>query len=147
MTTKTDKVKEEFSMRLQRAMDNKGYPVRGRARVLSKEFQISDKGAGKWLNGDAIPETSKIPVLASFLGVNAEWLLTGNTSISHENTETFQLKQFDQILNQMHRLFKSGELSNEQISDIDQVISTNAKLLLDKWIKPKSSSDEAQKTA
>lgn len=148
MTIKTDRVKEEFAKRLHDAMDKKGYPVRGRARVLSKEFQISDKGAGKWLNGDAIPETSKIPVLASFLDVNAEWLLNGNTPESTPNTETFQLKQFDQILNQMYRLFKNGNLNREQIDDIDQVISANAKILLDKWMKPKSLSDEdAQKTA
>lgn len=148
MTIKTDRVKEEFAKRLHDAMDKKGYPVRGRARVLSKEFQISDKGAGKWLNGDAIPETSKIPVLASFLGVNAEWLLNGNTPEFTPNIETFQLKQFDQILNQMYRLFKNGDLNREQIDDIDQVISANAKILLDKWMKPKSLSDEnAQKTA
>lgn len=148
MTIKTDRVKEEFAKRLHDAMDKKGYPVRGRARVLSKEFQISDKGAGKWLNGDAIPETSKIPVLAAFLGVNAEWLLNGNSHASTPNTEIFQLKQFDQILNQMYRLFKNGNLNKEQIDDIDQVISANAKILLDKWMKPKSlSDDDAQKTA
>ena len=141
MTTKTDRVKEEFARRLHNAMDKKGYPVRGRARVLSKEFHISDKGAGKWLNGDAIPETSKIPVLAAFLDVNAEWLLNGNTSESSQNTETFQLKQFDQILNQMHRLFRNGNLSKEQIDDIDEVITANAKILLDKWVRLKSSSN------
>lgn len=47
MMSKTDKVKEEFAKRLHQAMDAKGYPMRGRARVLSKEFAISDKGAGK----------------------------------------------------------------------------------------------------
>ncbi|AMW80360.1 Cro/Cl family transcriptional regulator [Acinetobacter sp. TGL-Y2] len=58
-------------------MELKGFPVRGRARVLSKEFGISDKGAGKWLKGEAIPETSKLPLLASFLGVATEWLMNG----------------------------------------------------------------------
>ena len=148
MTSQTDLVKQEFAKRLHNAMDKKGYPVRGRARILSKEFHISDKGAGKWLNGDAIPETSKIPLLAAFLGVKAEWLLNGNTPESASSTQTFQLKQFDQILNQMYRLFKNGSLSNEQIDDIDQVISANAKILLDKWMKSQTSSDDdAQKTA
>ncbi|RFC81411.1 helix-turn-helix transcriptional regulator [Acinetobacter sichuanensis] len=59
-------------------MEAKNYPVRGRARILSKEFGISDKGAGKWLKGEAIPETAKIPLLADFLGVSAEWLLNGS---------------------------------------------------------------------
>lgn len=78
MTVHTDKVKEEFSKRLHAAMDVAGYPVRGRARVLSQKFSISDKGAGKWLNADAIPETSKIPLLAHFLKVNSEWLISGS---------------------------------------------------------------------
>ncbi|MBH2029518.1 MAG: peptidase S24 [Moraxellaceae bacterium] len=78
MTVHTDKVKEEFSKRLHTAMDAAGYPVRGRARILSQKFSISDKGAGKWLNADAIPETSKIPLLANFLKVNSEWLISGS---------------------------------------------------------------------
>src|SRR5690606_22012823 len=77
MTIHTDKVKEEFSKRLHTAMDSAGYPIRGRARVLSQKFSVSDKGAGKWLNADAIPETSKIPLIASFLNINAEWLISG----------------------------------------------------------------------
>jgi SOS-response transcriptional repressor LexA len=77
MTVHTEKVKEEFSKRLHKAMDAAGYPIRGRARVLSQKFSISDKGAGKWLNADAIPETSKIPLLANFLKVNSEWLISG----------------------------------------------------------------------
>ncbi len=78
MDARTEKVKEEFAQRINEAMDAKGYPVRGRARILSKEFNISDKGAGKWLKGEAIPETSRLPGLASFLEVTAEWLLNGS---------------------------------------------------------------------
>lgn len=80
MTFSADKIKEEFAKRINEAMDIQNYPIRGRARVLSKEFGISDKGAGKWLKGEAIPETSKIPSLAEFLGVTAEWLLNGSNN-------------------------------------------------------------------
>ncbi|MCU4551626.1 peptidase S24 [Acinetobacter nosocomialis] len=90
MTSQTDLVKQEFAKRLHKAMDKAGYPVRGRARVMSKEFNISDKGAGKWLNGDAIPETSKIPLIAQFLKVNSEWLLSGSGDIDiSRNKNTF----------------------------------------------------------
>lgn len=85
---KTEKVKEDFAKRLHQAMDAKGYPVRGRARILSKEFEISDKGAGKWLNGEAIPETSKIPLLANFLNQTAEWLLSGTESNAEKSNAT-----------------------------------------------------------
>lgn len=77
MNTPMDKMKEDFAKRINEAMELKGFPIRGRARVLSKEFEVSDKGAGKWLKGEAIPETSKLPLLASFLGVSTEWLMNG----------------------------------------------------------------------
>lgn len=77
MNISTDKIKEDFAKRINKAMDSKGYPIRGRARVLSKQFDVSDKGAGKWLKGESIPETSKLPLIASFLGVTTEWLMNG----------------------------------------------------------------------
>lgn len=88
MNTQTEKVKIDFSKRLHAAMDSAGYPVRGRARILSKEFSVSDKGAGKWLNADSIPETSKIPLIASFLKVNSEWLISGVGEMKSNTIET-----------------------------------------------------------
>lgn len=92
MTTQTEKVKENFAKRLHTAMDAAGYPVRGRARVLSKAFSISDKGAGKWLNADAIPETSKIPLISNFLNVNSEWLISG---MGEMNANSNNIKSLD----------------------------------------------------
>lgn len=100
MTVHTDKVKEEFSKRLHTAMDAAGYPVRGRARILSQKFQVSDKGAGKWLNGEAIPETSKIPLLSGFLGISSEWLLTGSGEMGIQNTDkTFVDTKAPKVMN------------------------------------------------
>lgn len=88
MNNSVEKIKEEFAKRINKAMDDKNYPLRGRARVLSREFGVSDKGAGKWLKGEAIPETSKIPLLADFLGVSAEWLLNGTGDASSLNSQS-----------------------------------------------------------
>lgn len=95
MNSSTEKIKEEFAKRINKAMDDKNYPLRGRARVLSREFGISDKGAGKWLKGEAIPETSKIPLLADFLGVSAEWLLNGDVLASSAPDDGFKNVLFD----------------------------------------------------
>lgn len=97
MNTRTDKAKLEFAKRLHQGMDLVGHPVRGRARILSREFDISDKGAGKWLNGEAIPEMSKIPHLAEFLNVNAEWLLTGKNASSTKAIRNLPQTTLDQI--------------------------------------------------
>lgn len=40
-------------------------------------FGVSQKGARKWLEAEAIPDTKRIPQIADRLGVTAEWLLTG----------------------------------------------------------------------
>lgn len=85
MINNPNDVKQAFARRLHEAMDIKGYAKRGRARILSQKFEVSDKGAGKWLNGDAIPETSKIPLLANFLDVKAEWLLSGESAPKLDN--------------------------------------------------------------
>lgn len=90
MNTPTDKIKEDFANRLNEAMDLKGYPVRGRARILSKEFDISDKGAGKWIKGEALPETSKFPQLSKFLDVSTEWLLNGSGNAVINNSGNVQ---------------------------------------------------------
>lgn len=86
MNTRMNKIKEDFAKRINEAMESKGYPVRGRARVLSKEFEVSDKGAGKWLKGEAIPETSKLPLLAEFLGVSTEWLMNGSEIVANNGS-------------------------------------------------------------
>lgn len=93
MTTQADKVKEEFAKRLHQGMDSEGYPIRGRARILSRQFSISDKGASKWLNGDAIPETSKIPLIAEFLKINSEWLLSGTGEMLIDNNKNLITKE------------------------------------------------------
>ena len=90
MNSSTEKIKEEFAKRIHKAMDDKNYPVRGRARVLSREFDVSDKGAGKWLKGEAIPETSKIPLL-NFLSNNQRSWHWGFRSIHNNFITRFKL--------------------------------------------------------
>lgn len=123
MTNKTDKVKADFAKRLHKAMDSAGYPVRGRARILSREFKISDKGAGKWLNGEAIPETSKIPVLANFLNVTSEWLLYEDFIDDYQEGEkNIEDKEsiYKDLINELENLYINGKLNIEIIKTIQQ---------------------------
>ncbi|WP_228130891.1 hypothetical protein [Acinetobacter gyllenbergii] len=132
MTTQTDKVKEDFAKRLHKGMDLIGYPVRGRARILSREFNISDKGAGKWLNGETIPETSKIPHLANFLKVNAEWLLTGKETtsvgnsveiISNKNEEaSMTVSKLNSLSIKIEKLVGTNDLNNDKLKIISDMI-------------------------
>ncbi|MCU4589126.1 Cro/Cl family transcriptional regulator [Acinetobacter ursingii] len=71
--------KELFSERLNKVLEEKGYPVRGRAVELAKIFKITPKAAGKWLNGEAFPETQKIIEIAEYFEISVSWLLTGKS--------------------------------------------------------------------
>ncbi|MDH0562872.1 hypothetical protein [Acinetobacter courvalinii] len=131
MNSQVDKVKDEFAKRLHKAMDMAGYPVRGRARILSQKFQISDKGAGKWLNGEAIPETSKIPLLSVFLGISSEWLLTGLGEMTIQNTDkTFvdtkapkvMNKKIQNIIDSLILLDSQNRLNPNAIEAIESII-------------------------
>ncbi len=71
--------KEEFARRLNAALDAAGVPPKGRGRqvTVAKMFGVSQKGARKWLVGEALPTTKRIALIAKRLGVRGEWLLTG----------------------------------------------------------------------
>lgn len=72
--------KQEFSDRLNRALDRIGVPPKGKGRQveLAKMFSVSQKGARKWLEGESIPDTKRLPEMTARLNVNGEWLLTGH---------------------------------------------------------------------
>lgn len=129
MNTQVDKVKEEFAKRLHKSMDLQNYPLRGRARILSKEFGISDKAASKWLNGEAIPETSKIPLLANFLNISSEWLLSGKKGeeISlNKDINDIRNENYNIFIKELDESFKNGKLSTEII----KCLKENLKLMI-----------------
>jgi len=74
----TDDQKRAFAARLNEALDDIRFPAKGagRQRALGEKMGVSQKGARKWLEGEAIPETSRLMDLAHWLGVNFEWLAT-----------------------------------------------------------------------
>lgn len=78
---KDRKVFREFSERLNLTLNDLGWPLHGRQSRLAHEFGISQVAARKWLNGLALPETEKIPLLSERLNVSLEWLLLGRGTL------------------------------------------------------------------
>lgn len=75
--------KQEFSKRLNKVLDRAGVPPKGKNRqeIVAKMFGVTQKGARKWLEGEAIPKSDKIPkFIATFKAQNVtgEWLFHGN---------------------------------------------------------------------
>lgn len=82
--------KLEFARRLHTACDLAGIVSgRGRRAELARMFNVSGETARKWLAGESIPDTKRIPQIAKRLGVRGEWLLTGQgpmrTAEAHSN--------------------------------------------------------------
>lgn len=75
--------KQAFSNRLNAILDLDHIPEKGKGRQgsLAKIFDVSDKGARKWIEGESIPSLERlIDIVKEFkdTGVTIEWLLTGN---------------------------------------------------------------------
>jgi SOS-response transcriptional repressor LexA len=79
MVTSIEDVRAAFAERLNEALDDAGVPPKGHGRqgLVGKMFGMSQKGARKWLEGESLPDTRRIPQIAERLGVRGEWLLTG----------------------------------------------------------------------
>lgn len=74
-----DDEKQAFARRLNLALDahNVVPKHKGRQEVVGEMFDVSQKGARKWLEGESIPMTKRIAIIAKELNVRGEWLLTG----------------------------------------------------------------------
>jgi SOS-response transcriptional repressor LexA len=79
--------KQAFSDRFNEILDKAGIPPKGKGRqgVLAKLFDVSDKGARKWIEAESIPRFAKLTQIVEKFketGATIEWLLTGNPSYS-----------------------------------------------------------------
>lgn len=69
----------DFSKRLNEACDDMGLPPKYKARQveLARLFDVSPRGAAKWLEGESYPAVNKCSEIAKWSGVCFEWLMTG----------------------------------------------------------------------
>lgn len=68
-----------FADRLNQLLDEAGFPEKfdGRQVALAKLFDVSQKGARKWLEGEGLPTLERCIVIAEHFRVNTEWLVSG----------------------------------------------------------------------
>ena len=62
-----------FHLRLQEKLKEKGY----KPADLARAAEVSGVAAGKWIHGDSQPKAGKLKLIARFLNVSDDWLLTG----------------------------------------------------------------------
>lgn len=98
--------RERFSERLNSALDQIGVPPKGRGRQgrVAKMFDVSQKGARKWLEGEAIPKTSRLREMAEKLGVSTEWLLTGDGPKRYPDAGAVESNKMDPAVADHHEV-------------------------------------------
>lgn len=70
---------EEFSKNLNRALDQMGWPQRGRIASLGRAMGgLAPASVRKWLNGEGLPEVKRLGELSRLVNQSVQWLLTGN---------------------------------------------------------------------
>ncbi len=70
--------RREFSKRFRQALNEAGHKET-QLQELGGLFEVSGQAVRKWLNGEAIPNSSRAPDIALKLGVRRAWLLDGET--------------------------------------------------------------------
>lgn len=88
-----EKSREEFSIRLQEAIKSADWKAYGSGKRLADLVGVTPKAANKWLKADAIPGHDKLLVIATELGVRAEWLEYGVGSKTNEAAFSAEEKQ------------------------------------------------------
>ena len=52
--------------------------------TLAEKLEVSRQAVSKWENGEAVPETGKLPGLAKVFGVTIDWLLSEEEPVQEE---------------------------------------------------------------
>ncbi|MFQ3188900.1 MAG: transcriptional regulator with XRE-family HTH domain [Paraglaciecola sp.] len=105
--------KEGFSDRLNCALNEMKFPVRGRTKALNKalNFGISDAAVNNWLCDKTQPNTERMQRIADFTNVNFKWLLLGEGEWVKSNVEHVDFSAFDTNL---INAFKSADTTTQQ---------------------------------
>ena len=74
-----DKELKAFAARMNAICDDMDVPPKGRGRqtTIAAKFQVSQRGALKWLEGETYPSIDHARAIARWAGVRFEWLMTG----------------------------------------------------------------------
>ena len=78
-----ERTQQEFSTRFRKALANMGYSPSQQAR-LGRLFGVSGQAVRKWAEGEALPHSSRMPYIASVLGVRRAWLQDGEEPMMPE---------------------------------------------------------------
>ena len=123
---------EQFSNRLKQALSLRGIPANSPTE-LARQFgtrprgvRVSAQAARKWLNAESIPTHDKLKALANWLGMETNWLLSGEgsptTQVAHESKQAYQVALGDEELLRHYR--KLNGIQQQAITEIITALAT-----------------------
>ncbi|MEW8658863.1 MAG: helix-turn-helix domain-containing protein [Candidatus Thiodiazotropha endolucinida] len=71
-----DKIRQEFAVRFRKALKELGFSPNQQSE-LQELFGVSGQAVRKWAEGQSLPTASRIPHVATVLGVRRAWLQDG----------------------------------------------------------------------
>lgn len=100
---------------------------------LAEQIGVSRQAISKWENGEALPETSKLPSLAKALEVSIDWLLSEDEdnsafSTDSENTQTKEETPKSETW-ESHSDWSAQEEPQNQIAWLDRLPGVLGKLI------------------
>jgi len=122
-----NKARQAFAERFCTALDESGYST-NQLQELQELFSVSSQAVRKWISGQSLPTSARIPKIAELLGVRRAWLQDGELPMrpmmrkvsengaSYLDEETISAEEMELIVN-----FRS--LNLKQRNAIKQTIS------------------------
>ncbi len=94
-----ESVRVAFAKRLNRALDSRRVPEagKGRQQYVARMFGVSQKGARKWLVGEAMPDTTRLCEIAETLRVSVQWLMCGVEEETESQPWPFEAVDYDRV--------------------------------------------------
>ncbi len=127
MSMKEDLTKQGFAKRFNAALDNIGIPpkYKGREKATAKLFGVSQKGARKWIEGEALPKTSRLVSMVKPEGplkTTVEYLLrgAGETVVENEHFTQEQiatLRLMEGLTDDQYKDFKKSLEAQKRNND------------------------------
>ncbi|MDY4280585.1 MAG: S24 family peptidase [[Pasteurella] mairii] len=126
-----EKIRKEFSDRLDLACKNKGLPTKGRGKQIADMLKLTPKAVSKWFNAETMPSTANTYILAEFLNVSPEWLTFGDIKDFDNNAKfTRIIKSFQYPLLSSIQAGRFTEVEHfNHVDELDQyeMISSQVK--------------------
>lgn len=111
MSLETSTLLSAFSDRLNELLDARAFPAKGRGRQveLAKATGLSQKAVRKWLEGEGMPELTRLIDLATRFKCHVEWLASGRGPRDLEGASLEPLQRL------MDRLSKADDATRQLV--------------------------------